>query len=137
MIAPPTSVLVWLATGATDMRRGMNCTYCDFRKWWILDIFTCSSVLVVSFLGGSVYHLPMRCASLSLVYWKVDLYLDELSLCVASFEGVSGFVCSRYGAGTVPMPEDAVPLHSLDRLNSRIDYKKGDGLHVYREIPQP
>ena len=110
-------VMLSCVEARVENTRGMNCTYCDFRKWWILDIFTCSSVLVVSFLGGSVYHLPMRCASLSLVYWKVDLYLDELSLCVASFEGVSGFVCSRYGAGNYLLRDNSYPFLKMRSLS--------------------
>jgi hypothetical protein len=34
MIVPPSNVRVWLATGTTDMRRGMNSLPCKFSKSW-------------------------------------------------------------------------------------------------------
>ncbi len=75
MIAPPTGVRVWLATGATDMRRGMNslalqvqetlhrdphagdfyvfrgkrgdlCTLCDSLRSWTATLQTSTSPLV-------------------------------------------------------------------------------------------
>ena len=47
MIAPPSGVRVWLATGATDMRRGMNGLALQVQEALHRDpqlaIFTCSA----------------------------------------------------------------------------------------------